>query len=216
MIIYSALYPAFAHLDKLDNVDKWEVVYEPDDIKRKDAILILHGGADISPSLYGEKPNKHTYADPYPSNRDRVELKLYHKAQELGIPIYGICRGAQLLCVLNGGKLIQHVTGHNSEHRITTIDGVTFKSNSAHHQMMSPGYTDHELIAWTTHPQSNAYLGEDEKHLRMVVEPEIVFFPKTKALGIQGHPEWLTPKSMLVVESLKLIKEKLVPHVMGS
>ena len=54
MIIYSALYPSFAHLHLLDKVDAWEVVYTPEHIQREDAFHILHGGADISPSIYGE------------------------------------------------------------------------------------------------------------------------------------------------------------------
>lgn len=212
MIIYSAIYPTFAHLNTLDIVDSWKTVYDPNHIERKDAILILHGGADISPSIYGAKPNKYTLADETPSFRDRTELNLAKKAIEMGVPIFGICRGAQLLCAMNGGKLVQHVTGHHGNHRIETNDGEVIKTNSAHHQMMFPGDTEHELIAWSNYKISKEYLGEDEEKLPVEKEPEIIFFPKIKGLGIQGHPEWLSKDTNFVKYCLKLTEEKLIPH----
>ena len=58
------------------------------------------------------------------------------EAQNLGISIIGVCRGAQFLCAFAGGKLIQHMTGHHGDHSITTVDGRVYQSSSDHHQLM--------------------------------------------------------------------------------
>lgn len=131
---------------------------------------------------------------------------MFTKAQKAGLLIVGICRGAQLGCALSGGILVQHTTGHGHSHRITTIDGETFIASSLHHQMMYPFDVEHKLLAWSTRPQSEEYRGisedewkkwprkvYDELKSEDIIEPEIVWFPKTKCLAIQGHPEMMAP-----------------------
>ena len=48
------------------------------------------------------------------------------------------------------------------------------------------------------------------EHIFMDVEPEVVMFPKIKALAVQGHPEWMDSKHPFVKYNLDLIKEKLL------
>ena len=113
------------------------------------------------------------------------------KAQELGIPILGVCRGAQLLCALAGGYLIQHVNNHAGRgHLIQTKDGGLMPVNSIHHQMCIPFDTDHELLGWANERLSDIYIDEDST-VDIDVEPELVYYPKLKGLGIQWHPEAL-------------------------
>lgn len=69
--------------------------------------LLLAGGEDVSPSLYGQDPGRRT--GPCSEERDAFELALARAAIERGIPVLGVCRGAQLLNVLRGGTLIQHL-----------------------------------------------------------------------------------------------------------
>ena len=79
--------------------------------------------------------------------------------------------------------------------------------------MMNQNGTKHELIAWSTHKLSPKYIGNNSEEIaekEIPVEPEIVFFPEVKGLAVQGHPEWLGPKSQFVQYVLKLISEKLV------
>jgi GMP synthase-like glutamine amidotransferase len=210
--IYSALYPAYAHLEQLPDVTKCGVVYLPEHLQEEDSILILHGGSDISPKLYNEKPNKFTWAEEDLSTRDQKEVNLVSRAIAMKIPIFGICRGAQFLCAHAGGKLYQHVTGHQGgKHKITTNKGAVFVTTSAHHQMMNPAGTEHQMIAWSTNCLSREYLGEEEyNHTPPEVEPEIVFFPGIKGLAVQGHPEWMSKKSSFVEYVLYLISRKLM------
>ncbi len=206
--IYSALYHDSAHLHEFGDVD---VVHHPAELLTDNAILILHGGADISPSIYHHVPSKRTGAEEKLSSRDLSEVLLAQRAIELGIPIFGICRGAQLVCALAGGSLIQHVDNHiGGEHLVVNTKGTIFSTTTCHHQMMNPWEVDHELIAWAAPARSNRYIVEHEKEIEMPVEPEVVFFPKIKALGVQGHPEWMRNSAPFVQYCLQLVKERLI------
>lgn len=70
--------------------------------------LLLMGGTDVNPKLYGEEARPET--DQPDDQRDEVELRLIHEAIRNGLPILAICRGIQILNVYHGGTLIQHLT----------------------------------------------------------------------------------------------------------
>lgn len=171
-------------------------VIKINDIKDKSDIdLVLYtGGEDVDPSLYGEKKGKYTSIN---KSRDVKERECFNFFAYTGVPSLGICRGNQFLTVMNGGKLIQHVEGHGRDHAIK-IRGksMSLKMTSTHHQMVYPFNLEkdkYELIAYSEYFQSNTYLngGNEEIELpREFLEPEIVFYPGTKCLGIQGHPEY--------------------------
>lgn len=156
--------------------------------------LVIWGGEDISPSLYNEKVSVATWADETLSHRDWVESSAIQEAIKRDIPIIGICRGAQLVCAMAGGRLIQHVNNHGRSHNIVTFDDKKVMSSSVHHQMMYPFGVEHKMIAWAEQPRSRGcYItGDDvsDPTMEEQVEPEIVWFPKIKALAIQGHPEF--------------------------
>lgn len=160
------------------------IVLNPLELKKGDT-LILWGGEDISPFYYKQTPN--TYMNiSSPSKRDKIEFALATKAIELEIPIIGICRGAQLLSIITGGKLLQHIEGHRQSHKVYTKDGHTFTTNSCHHQMMMPT-EENNIIAWA---EKTTGYDENNKKITPFIVPEIVYFPKIKSLGIQGHIEW--------------------------
>jgi microsomal dipeptidase-like Zn-dependent dipeptidase/gamma-glutamyl-gamma-aminobutyrate hydrolase PuuD len=75
--------------------------------------LILSGGGDIYAPLFGEE--LHPSVESYDLERDRYEIALVKLAEEIQMPILGICRGAQLINVAFGGSLIQDIPSHVPE-----------------------------------------------------------------------------------------------------
>lgn len=69
--------------------------------------LVLAGGVDVEPARYGAEP--HERSGPFDEARDAWEMALCEAAIAEGVPVFAICRGMQLLNVLLGGTLIQHL-----------------------------------------------------------------------------------------------------------
>ena len=176
--------------------------------------LVIWGGADISPTLYGSGVARYCGAGVQPSLGDRIEEGAVKAAIERGIPVIGICRGAQLVCAVAGGKLIQHVDGHaGGDHEITTDEGEKYMTSSVHHQMMYPWDVEHNLIAWSSVKRSKVYMTDVtdfDPVAQEKPEPEIVWFPKIKALAIQGHPEFMRESEPFVQYCLKLVDQYIL------
>lgn len=77
------------------------------DILRRLDGLVLAGGSDVNPSRYGEEPHERTRG--WHDDRDVSELALVHAADDLDLPLLGVCRGMQVMAVADGGRLTQHV-----------------------------------------------------------------------------------------------------------
>ena len=72
--------------------------------------VVLGGGVDVNPALYGEQPEPETEQ---PNDaRDRTERELLERALALDLPVLAICRGMQMLNVAGDGSLRQHIRGH--------------------------------------------------------------------------------------------------------
>jgi putative glutamine amidotransferase len=69
--------------------------------------LLLMGGSDVNPARFGGTPHPET--DPPDDERDQRELALIDEAMARAVPIFGICRGLQILNVYHGGTLVQHL-----------------------------------------------------------------------------------------------------------
>jgi putative glutamine amidotransferase len=69
--------------------------------------LVLMGGADVDPHLYGQHRQPHVYG--VNAEQDQFEMALVHAAIELKLPTLAVCRGIQLVNVALGGTLIQHI-----------------------------------------------------------------------------------------------------------
>ena len=150
------------------------------------ALVVFTGGSDISPSLYGHKPNRLTFCNP---KRDVFEMLSFRRAQRKKLPMIGICRGAQFLCAMAGGTLYQHVTGHDCRHAIRTCDDREMFVTSTHHQMQNPP-DDAEILAWAEPQLSKYYFcGKDKEVEPPAVDYECVYYPNINAVGIQHHPE---------------------------
>lgn len=190
-----------------DEGDPWNIfkntkaIANTSQIKENDC-LVLWGGEDIGTELYDQKPNK--FANNYKaSHRDLVELACINKAIQLKIPIIGVCRGAQLLCVHQKGKLIQHVTNHCGKHKLFLLkENKLIDTNSYHHQTMVPT-EDAEILAVSGNKCDVGWTEHDKKVT--ITIPEIVKWPKIRALGIQGHPEYADSPKELINYTRKLI-----------
>jgi putative glutamine amidotransferase len=69
--------------------------------------LILSGGSDLDPGLYGQEVHEKTSG--VVEARDRAELALLEAALGRDMPVLAICRGSQVLNVARGGDLVQHL-----------------------------------------------------------------------------------------------------------
>jgi len=151
------------------------------------ALVVFTGGDDVTPTLYGE--NRH-FSTCFNLRRDTYETEMFNQAYKHNIPCVGICRGAQFLCVMSGGKLVQDIGGHGGcLHDIRTNDGRVLEVNSSHHQMQLPS-NDSVLLAWSEKRLSNRYMNGDDENLDCEKEIECVYYPRINAVGIQGHPEY--------------------------
>ena len=71
--------------------------------------LLLSGGADLDPILYGQPIAGSVGIEP---DRDALEAEAWSAAIARSVPILGLCRGLQAINVFSGGSLLQHVDGH--------------------------------------------------------------------------------------------------------
>jgi putative glutamine amidotransferase len=69
--------------------------------------LLLSGGSDLDPALYAQEPHDETYG--VVPERDRAELALLTAALDRDMPVLAVCRGSQVLNVMRGGDLVQHL-----------------------------------------------------------------------------------------------------------
>lgn len=184
--------------------------YHPDSTILGCDVVFFDGGTDVNPEIYNEA--RHPMTGAPDRERDKRESEAFVKAREAGASMIGVCRGAQFLCVMSGGKLVQHVTGHNgSGHLISTKDDIVLWSESSHHQVMWPGEINYTLIAWASGAAQQPFIVSDEYGKGFPDDrfPEILYCHDTKCLCIQGHTEWAkdTPFERL---TKSLVKEYIL------
>lgn len=156
-------------------------------------IVVFTGGEDINPALYGEQRHHSVY---WNAKRDRDEVEAYGKCTKDQYK-FGICRGGQLLSVLNGEKLVQNADNHIGHHMakfyIKATDAfVETDIVSVHHQLMDARIVkDHCILLGTAH-ESTVRDGEPGVQYRSnaFVDQEAIYFPKTRSFCFQSHPEY--------------------------
>jgi putative glutamine amidotransferase len=153
--------------------------------------LVFSGGSDLDPGLYGAAPHAETGG--VVRKRDEFELELMRAALERDIPVLAICRGSQVLNVVRGGRIDQHlpdrlgdevhrrVPGVFGEHgvdvladtKLAAIVGPRTAVKSHHHQ----GF---ERLGAGLRESARA----DDGTLEGVEDPD-----RTFAIGVLWHPE---------------------------
>ena len=157
--------------------------------------LLLSGGADVHPDRYGEPIDGAVEMD---VARDALEWEAITAADARGLPIFGICRGMQLLNVHRGGSLLQHVEGQVGApypaspaltHPLNVQEGTRLAEilgdvraplavNSYHHQAVTPERLAAGLraSAFADSPRGLLVEGLEAPSERFVI-------------GVQCHPE---------------------------
>jgi gamma-glutamyl-gamma-aminobutyrate hydrolase PuuD len=152
-------------------------------VDRLDAV-VLSGGPDVAPEHYGAAP--HPRAGPPHGERDALELAVLERALARGVPVLGVCRGAQLLNVALGGTLVQHLSGSGVDHRSSVHDVLVTEGSRLHRVVGSPS-----VPVSSYHHQAIDVLAPD---LQVVARAEdgvveAVEHRTADVLGVQWHPE---------------------------
>ncbi|HEY3413678.1 MAG TPA: gamma-glutamyl-gamma-aminobutyrate hydrolase family protein [Armatimonadota bacterium] len=158
--------------------------------------VLLPGGCDIDPALFGEEP--HPNLKVVSSPRDEFEIALFRAAVERDTPVLGICRGIQVMNVALGGSLIQDIPAQTT----STVDHRSDDETELRHEVEVP---EGSLLAAAIGPGVHAV---NSQHHQAVKDPapgltvtsvcpadgviEAVELPgKAFVVGVQFHPECL-------------------------
>jgi putative glutamine amidotransferase len=174
--------------------------------------LLLQGGEDMSPQSYGQQPiNPRWSGDEL---RDRYEIELFHEFVTQGKPVFGICRGHQVINVALGGTLFQdiptqcpgkleHRNSEKYEHCFHDVrilpntwlsrlypDIVTRRVNTIHHQAID-ALGEGLVVEALSEPDGVVEAVRWEGHCFVV--------------GVQWHPEFLKPDDATVLATRPLL-----------
>ncbi|MCY9783358.1 gamma-glutamyl-gamma-aminobutyrate hydrolase family protein [Nocardiopsis sp. EMB25] len=160
-------------------------------VERLDGLL-LAGGGDIDPGRYGAPTDARTAG--VRGARDTAEIELLEAALARGLPVLGVCRGMQLLNVVRGGTLNQHLpdlVGHHGHRERVGVFG-THPVTVAEFSRTADVLGRTELEVPTYHHQSLAELGEDVTATAWADDgtvEAIEYTDRFNVLGVQWHPE---------------------------
>ena len=178
--------------------------------------LLLQGGADISPTTYGEEPLQPEWSGD--RVRDDYEIELFSEFVEAGKPVLGVCRGIQLINVALGGTLYQDLPtqiGAKIPHRDRSI-----YEHNIHEIRIEPGSGLSKLYGGaesgrvnSMHHQAVHKLGRDLAVEARSVEDGVVEAIRWKGrgyvVGVQWHPEFHRPGDENLLDSALLLEEFL-------
>ena len=178
--------------------------------------LVLSGGADIDPAVYGEEPHPETTMT-HP-HRDQAELTLLEAALERELPVLAICRGMQMLNILHGGSLHQHLPeligheGHRETPGVFSSHSVRLQEGSATGAMLG-----RRLTVKSSHHQGVERIGEgldvvgwaDDGSVEAIEDRARRF-----AVGVLWHPEEGEDKRLFeaLVEEARRYREEHAPR----
>ena len=178
--------------------------------------LVLQAGSDVSPKSYGEEPLQPQWHGD--AVRDAYEIELFHEAVQANKPVFGICRGAQLINVARGGTLYQDVQTQHPKHGVhrdfplydQLFHDVRFvpggglaalypgktggRVNSVHHQAIKD--VGQGLVV-----EAISVLDELVEAIRLQQHQEADPY----VMGVQWHPEFQDPQATALLSTKPLL-----------
>ncbi|MCC6456640.1 MAG: gamma-glutamyl-gamma-aminobutyrate hydrolase family protein [Caldilineaceae bacterium] len=174
------------------------MIFQPDSLGRLNANildhldgLILSGGGDVDPKYFGAELQG-AEVESIDNGRDELEIALAQAALAIDMPIFGICRGCQVLNVAAGGGMIQHLDGHRSPKGSTAYHDVIVTPQTRFHQIVG----EEAFAVNTFHHQ-----GMDRASIAPIFTPSAIASPDNWlveayespthdwVVGVQWHPE---------------------------
>ena len=149
--------------------------------------LVIPGGADVNPKLYGAKRHWLTFG--VDTAKDKRQIKAIKKFARAGKPVLGICRGCQVINVAYGGTLKQHIGRHSGFRYVRNVKGWWMydmfgkyqSTYHSHHQAV--GRLGKHIVA-TSYDSGSGYI-------------EAIQHEKLPVYGIQWHPDMKTGRQGL-------------------
>lgn len=181
------------------------IIAFPDDVSKVDQLaqdyvrlidgLMLPGGPDVDPTFYGEEPHPKIGMTLY--QKDRFEIALIKAALAADKPIFGICRGIQIMNVAMGGTLYQDLESQYPELKIQHPQ-TTLGQFATHHVELTAGSKLAKLYGQSTikvnsrHHQAVKAVGKGLKVTAVAPDGVVEGMESTDTdlfLGVQWHPE---------------------------
>lgn len=186
----------------------------PADVVRQVDAVLLAGGGDVNPSLYGEPT--HASFSAAEEGRDEYEIELVQRALEADLPVLAICRGLQLLNVARGGTLVQDIpdqlgiqVNHNlSDPPSAIAHDIQVSRGSRLAQLLRERLGGGDRCAVNSrHHQAPKHLGHGLESSATAADGviEAVEDPRRRfCVGVQWHPEnfWRTGEFRALFEGL--------------
>jgi putative glutamine amidotransferase len=176
--------------------------------------LLLQGGADMSPKSYGETPiNPRWSGDEV---RDAYEIELFQEFVTQGKPVFGICRGHQVINVALGGKLFQDIATQFGDDAASHREEAKYEHHF-HDMRILPNTLLSRLYPGVQAKRVNSIHHQAVKALGEGLVPEAVSEPDgivealrweghSFVMGVQWHPEFIDPTDPSLIDSRPLLR----------
>ena len=178
--------------------------------------LLITGGQDVAPEIYGQSDEG--TCDCEPQAYDETDILLYTAFRDARKPIYGICRGIQLINAVEGGTLIQDIPSTiGQEHNQRNADPDDLIDGTLHTVTCVPGSRLHEYLGTITRVNSFHHQAVDEPAPGFTVSayaPDGVIkaIEKDRITAVQWHPERMLDDSGQIRLAAEFLNQCLALH----
>lgn len=175
--------------------------------------LILSGGEDVSPIVYGENPIEQVNL--ICDERDKFEINLFLEALKNNLPILGICRGIQIMNVALGGTLYQDIhaqrkdtLGHYAKD--TPVHNLYHQIHIKNKSKIYDIFRQNEIRVNSYHHQAIKEIGDELIETAWASDgiiEAVEHIHKKFVVGVQWHPEDLTVHHPIFLDLFKALIE---------